>query len=621
MVKWTMKAIFIVLCFYLASLFFRQETVPKWICSFLQERLSDEETVVHFDSMSYGFGQGIRLERLRVFGLRRKNPLEPIVSADVVSISPLSQRVRIVALKIPRLHDGYYEVGTTAAPIGENNGRFSFPRMPEFRLELVRPEILGVAPETVTAHVTSGRMNLDFSTIHLVWPDANARMTLDGFCSIDLASMRVFGQVEGLARQAYIRPMLGDYNRLVTLDVPVALPYMDAFTEVKKPVPASCAWDVNLVNNEFTIRIRLNPELGRYNGVSLKEATGGITLHVWWKDGKMQYETRVDVDSATDPFGRAFGGHLSVLGTNDVRVVRVDAQSALRKNDTLDIIGYLNTGLLDCFECHTPPRVAVNGVLATYRHQQHLNNLSGSLSCEDARLFGVVASNVTARFDYVGDTMRFSNIDARCRTGGRVGGGATLKFPGYDDARAEYAVDLDYRDGTVEELSDVFKFDLGRRHGRVDARIRLSSMLFTNGIARLNGNGHVNVRDGHIAQMKLFAGLTELLAEKVPGVSSVVNQSDASGDFTISNGVFRTDNLRIEGALFSISGEGTYDIAADNLDLVVRVRFMKDDSVPGVKELVRDLSWPFSKLLMEYRAVGSIDDPTWEYVSLLDRVL
>jgi len=617
----TMKITFIALCVYLGSLFFRQAHVPKCICEYLQEKLSNAEIVVHFDSLSVGFIHGFRVERLRVFGLTRKDPMEPILSADVISVRPLSNKVKITALKFPRLHDGYYEVGTVTEPIGENNGRFAFPRIPDFDLELVRPDILGVAPARVTAHVMSDRTFLEFCNIHLIWPDADDRMAIDGFCSIDLAAMRVFGQIEGLAKQPHIRPMLGDEKRPVTLDVPVALPYFDAFTEVTKPVPASCAWDVNLVDNEFTIRIRLKPEMGRYNGVSLKEATGGVTLHVWWVDGKMQYETRVDVDSATDRLGRMFGGSLSVFGTNDVRVVRLDAQSGLAKDDTLDIIGYLNGGLLDCFTCNTPPEVSARGVLATYAEQQNLNDLHGRLACQDARFFDIAVSNVTAHFDYVGDTMRFPDVTARARTGGRIACDARLRFPEYDEARASYEVDLDYRDGSVEELSDVFKFDLGKRHGTVDAKMSLSSLLFTNEISRLNGRGHVVIRDGYLAQMRLFAGLTELLAEKVPGVGAVVNQSNASGDFTIDNGVLMSNNVRIEGALFSISAEGSYAIERDDLDFVVRVRLMKDDSIPGLREFVRTLSWPFTKLLMEFRVHGPIDNPKWEYVSLLDRVI
>jgi len=595
--------------------------MPEWVCQVIQDKLSNSEIVIHFDSMSFGFVHGFKMERLRVFGLTRKDPMEPILSADIVSIRPFAKKVKIIGLKLPRLHDGYYEVGTVSEPIGENNGRFAFPRVPNFHLELIRPEVLGVAPARVSAHVMSDRTFLEFCNIHLVWPDADDRMSIDGFCSIDLAAMRVFGQVEGLAKQAHIRPMLGDENRLVTLDVPVALPYFDAFTEVTKPVPASCAWDVNLVNNEFTIRIRLRPEMGRYNGVSLKEATGGVTLHVWWVDGKMQYETRIDVDSATDRQGRMFGGSLSVFGTNDVRVVKIDAQSGLNKNDMLDIIGYLNGGLLDCFTCPTSPEVSARGVLATCTEQQQLNDLHGRLSCVDARFFDIAVSNVTTRFDYVGDTMRFPDVSATGRTGGHIGCDAKLRFPQYDDARASYEVDIDYSDGSVEELSDVFKFDLGKRCGEVDAQIHLSSLLFTNEIARLNGHGHVDIHDGYIAQMRLFSGLTDLLAEKVPGVGSVVNQSNASGDFLIKNGILSSDSIRIEGALFSISAEGTYDIERDYLDFVVRVRFMKDDSVPGLKELVRALSWPFTKLLMEFHVRGPIDNPTWEYVSILDRVM
>ena len=64
--------------------------------------------------------------------------------------------------------------------------------------------------------------------------------------------------------------------------------------------------------------------------------------------------------------------------------------------------------------------------------------------------------------------------------------------------------------------------------------------------------GSLKVTDGMLAQMKLFAGLTKLVAEKVPGVAFLVNQSQASADFTIENGVFKSDNVRIEGGFISV---------------------------------------------------------------------
>ena len=143
--------------------------------------------------------------------------------------------------------------------------------------------------------------------------------------------------------------------------------------------------------------------------------------------------------------------------------------------------------------------------------------------------------------------------------------------------------------------------------------------MTTNSVRGLNGTGSLKVTDGMLAQMKLFAGLTKLVAEKVPGVGFLVNQSQASADFTIENGVFKSDNVRIEGGFISIKAAGTYDIADDNLDFTVRVQFLKSDTMMG--QILHPITWPFTKLLLEFKAKGPLDDPDWEYVSVIDRIL
>ncbi len=120
--------------------------------------------------------------------------------------------------------------------------------------------------------------------------------------------------------------------------------------------------------------------------------------------------------------------------------------------------------------------------------------------------------------------------------------------------------------------------------------------------------------------MKLFMGLTDLLANEVPGVDKVVDQSEASATFTIEKGVVRSRDILIEGALFSISARGEYDIANDSLDFVVRVELMRKDSILG-KYLIRPVLWPFTKLLLEFKVAGSLDDPKWKYISVLDRIM
>jgi hypothetical protein len=119
--------------------------------------------------------------------------------------------------------------------------------------------------------------------------------------------------------------------------------------------------------------------------------------------------------------------------------------------------------------------------------------------------------------------------------------------------------------------------------------------------------------------MNLFMGLTEVLAKNVPGIAGMVTQSQASADFRIASGVVKSNNVLIEGGLVSIKAAGEYDITKDNLDFTVTVQLLKDESIIG--KMVRPVMQPFSKLLMEFKVSGPIENPQWKYISVIDRVL
>ena len=158
---------------------------------------------------------------------------------------------------------------------------------------------------------------------------------------------------------------------------------------------------------------------------------------------------------------------------------------------------------------------------------------------------------------------------------------------------------------------------IGETTGSLEFRFPRS---MTNNYEVLNGEGHVVVKNGHLMRLNLFAGLTKLLADHVPGVSFLVDQSEATADYRIENGVVKSDNIAIEGGVISIKMSGSLDTTKDKLDFIVRVRFTKDNSLMG-KYFIRPVTWPFSKLLLEFRLTGSTEKPKWEYISILDRVM
>ena len=492
-VKWT----FIVFCVYLVSLLFREERVPgAWAEGLLGEWMP-LNVKLHVGEVSFGFRHGIHVRDLRLYDYLQKDVLTPVVSAESIGYYPFSRRLRIRGLKYVRLPDGYYEPGNH-----DRNERIE-ANLPEFgglSVTLIRPNVLGICPELLTFEVDSSLTRIDFRNAHLVWPDRDVRMEVDGFCYVDLDRQEVYGEIDGLARQAHIRPLL------VAIDVPVALPYMDGFTDVPEPCKSRCAWKVDLVRNDFDLWLELHPVLGKYNTVPMKRADGKIHLHNYTRNGCLNYVTTVGPITGTDVEDRYLDGTVVIVGTNNHNTVTVNAKSAQPLADVLKIGGFAG--------------------------------------------------------DYVGEDV-FG--ESECR----------------------------------------LVFDFPR--------------AMSNNYEVLNGSGHVTVKNGRLMRMKGFRGLIDAMPSIAPAVTWFTDSTQASGDYVISNGVVRTDNVYIEGTLFSIKMYGWLDTVRNEQDFTVRVQFAKSNSMIG--KILHPLTWPFTKLLLEFRLTGSPDNPKWQYVSVIDRVV
>lgn len=492
-----MKWSFIVFCVYLGSLFFREERLPgRWLDRIF-DRYVPDGLMLQVDSVSFGFRHGIHIRGLRLYDRTSKDALAPIVSADSIGCFPLFRRLRIEGLRYDRLPDSYYAEGNQ-----ERNERVEcrFPELGRIAVTLVRPDILGIRPETLTFDTVVSPTRIDFEKMHLVWPDRDARMEVDGTCYVDLDRQEIYGEIRGLARQAHIRPLL------VAVDVPVALPYMDGFTDVPEPCKSWCAWKIDLVRSDFDLWLELHPILGKYNGVPMRKADGKIHLHNYTRGDCLNYVTTVGPITGTDTEGRYLDGTVTIVGTNRHNTVTVDAKSSQPLADVLKIGGF--TG------------------------------------------------------DYVGEDV-FG--ESTCRL--------TFDFP----------------------------------------------RAMSNNYEVLNGSGHVVVKNGRLMRMKGFRGLIDAMPKIAPAVTWFTDSTQASGDYVIENGVVRTDNVYIEGTLFSIKMFGWLDTVRNTQDFTVRVQFAKSDSVIG--KILHPLTWPFTKLLLEFRLTGSPENPKWEYVSVVDRVV
>ena len=505
-VKWS----FIVFCVFVGSLFFREQRIPAdWIVSAVSSRVPTN-IVFKCDSASFGFRRGARVRGVRLYDSERTNPVQAVVSADSASVDVFLRRVRIVGLRIPRLHDGYYLSGNL-----ERNGRLEaeLPAVPSFTLTLVRPDILGIAPEKVVATIRSSSRRLEARDVHVDWPDIDRAMSVGGSACLDLDEQRFRAEARGEARQSHIRPLL------VTLDIPVSVEYMDAFTGVTEPIPVSAKWDVNLVNNDFRMLLDLHPQLGRYNDVPMRRVDGELGLSVFTRGTNLTCVTTVGPLSALDPKGRPLDGRLVVTLTNDVTKLDFDVKSGLELKDLLSIADCLNDGTLDCVSCETPPEVSVFGTLAPDPARQAENNLRGTVAFKRGIFFDSPVEDVSFSYSYVGDTISFDDISLRGRDGGRYTGRAKLHVPVADPDAASFSISTVCRDGSLGEIAEALGSDAGGRHGVVNSEVEFTGPISTNLYPHLNGRGKIRVTEGRLAQMHLFMGLTDYLASNVPGVA------------------------------------------------------------------------------------------------------
>ena len=493
-VKFCFIALFVSAVLLVALFCFRRQRIPACVVDAAIARAMPSNVVVVVESVEFGLLHGLGVSGLRVY---ERGGCDPIASADYIYVDFLAKTVAVDGARYPRLPESYYMPGNH-----ERNERIDcqLPEIPRFKLTLTRPEILGICPAKLTANVETTRDRLTVDRILLDWPDPGETLSIDGFCYVDFGRQVVYGEVRGLARQPHIRPLLE------ALDVPVAFPYFDGFTEVPSPVPSWCGWKVNLTNGDLDLYLQLRPTLGKYNGVKMASAAGKIHLHVYTREDFLNYCQTIGPISAKRGDGKTLDGTVVVTGTNGYNTVEVDAKSTLPIAEVLRVAGFEG--------------------------------------------------------DYVSEDVTGAS---KCRL--------TFRFP----------------------------------------------RAMTNNFELLNGAGHIEVKDGQIMRMKGFRGLLEAMPSVAPAVSWFTDTTQASCDYTIENGIFKTDNLLIEGSLFSIKMYGAFDVAANSLDFTVRVQFTKEGSLVG--RLVHPLTWPFTKLLLEFHLTGSPDDPKWQYISVVDRVL
>ena len=633
-----MKTVFKILLFLLAlfavALFLlaRFEIhLPDDAVERISGSLSSTNWLFRIDAVCCRFPKRIRIDGLRLMN-RLKAESKPFLSVERIDVHlslfrlpwrarNLVKAVTLIRPKMPRLPDGYYIPDSIEFPGAHDFTETDEPvalDLPDFaplRLTVLEPDILDLRAKRVRAGTVVSRGNvLRLSNICVEFPDRDAKMEVTGDCEVNIPAQRISGSVHGQARQPNIRPMLQ------ALDITNCYQFIDAFTGVTTPVDAGCRFDVNLRNADLHLFLDLHPTGGAYRGVPLETAQGNVDVCVFVRDHCQNARITVGPLDARIADGTSMTGTVLYENTNDVGYVTFrNVRSTTSLSNALAVADVLNDGTLDCLQPETPPVITLDGTLAVDPAHAATNRLDGTLAFARGRFFGIPLVKAQTAFRLRSDSVSFAEARSAMPHGGELTGQGFIAFPGFDSERARFGASINGKGIAIEDAAGALGFEVGDRHGRIDGHVEIEAPLTTALVSRVTGRANVKVRDGRLARLNLFAGLTDFLAKKVPGVSSLVDQSNAEMECVISNGVIHATKVNVSGDVFAITGHGTYSMPDDNLDFTARVRLFKNDSIIG--RIANPITWTFSKLLLEFKVYGPIDSPKWKYISVLERLL
>lgn len=291
----------------------------------------------------------------------------------------------------------------------------------------------------------------------------------------------------------------------------------------------------------------------------------------------------------------------------DNEKVEVDATSTCDPYMVGRIIGPNIEKFLRTFRFEGPAHVVAKGVVdfGTYE----TTDLKASAKLQSAGIEWLLADEGSFDVSMVGTRLYFTNVTAKIY-GGVISGIAT--FTDVDrPSNVAYQASGSIQDVDFSQLTYAMKKVGGDPYkGSLSAEVSFGGVLGKDTCKTVTGQGHLRIKKGHLFQIRLLGGLSQLLSRIYPGLGFAA-QTDFTADFTIGSCKVHTDNAFLEGSVVSVSGQGDYYFN-DRINVNVQVQLLRAGIVASV---IRAVTFPVTKLL-EFNLSGTTKDPHWRPVNL-----
>lgn len=234
-----------------------------------------------------------------------------------------------------------------------------------------------------------------------------------------------------------------------------------------------------------------------------------------------------------------------------------------------------------------------------------LNRTAAELSVEGEGIGydDFVSDECSFRLVCQGRTNSLTDLKGRL-AGGSFSGSAVMMPAGGNDRRYEAKMEVIH--GDLSEIISMVSSNAGPRCGG-----RLYGNLAVTGLVgnplTAEGQGTLSVKKGAILRLPLFGGMTDALAESVPGLRGVVDQTEVRIPFVIKDGRVWTKEASIDGNMLSLTAKGSVGFDG-SLDFDWQVKPANETKIIG--SVLRALTSPLSRIF-ELRLEGTLKEPRW----------
>ncbi|MGN0891018.1 MAG: hypothetical protein ACI4W7_05135, partial [Candidatus Spyradenecus sp.] len=556
----------------------------SWVQGWLDERVPAEVGHLTFERLSYLPGRGLTVEALALRDRAGKVLVgcsRAEVGLRIFSWGPWTERLKEVTvwdLFVAQLeHDPNRQPERT--PLSPELRRplpdfaaLPIPDLPELPLHLIRPDVLEIRLDDVT-----GALVMDAATHRVTFRNLHGRIDQDGQWAeaevlLDFLDASTKATIRGFIYQQRLN---GIYR---ALDFPIIQAYSDLFT-LRQPAWGDCSFTVGFdkYRNLFNLRVDIAARAGDYCGVPFDEAEATIRCRGIWdavttiepiiarRAGKIVAQGSLRFDCPADTF--TFSAH--GLG--------------LQPRECFDLVHEPFTELIPEVTGTQPPEVVVTGSIPLLTEQTPGKiRLDGRFRFDHGgEAFGVAFKRFESEVTMKQGRLTFQNLSAEVGEAGTVTGRAALAIP----ESAEYAdIDLALLLGKVP-LNDIL-LAAGRApekpvYSQVDGALTLACRLDETLRESLSARFNLALDGGLVTRLPLFAGLTNLLAEHIPGISSLTDTSHVKLSGTADAGIFTIPDFSLTGDLLAIEGDILYNLPQDQLFAEVMAGNFKRGSVMG----------------------------------------